>query len=361
MNPADPPAPPDDPAGPPDPPKHRRRVRYRGTHPRAFEEKYKELAAERYADDVAKVIAGGKTPAGTHRPICVAEILAALDPRPGQTGLDATLGYGGHARELLERIRPGGRLFALDVDPIERARTEARLRGAGFGEDELTVVGMNFAGIPKLLDRAGGGFDFLLADLGISSMQLDNPARGFTYKREGPLDLRLNPERGIPAAEWLRQGTEASLEKILRAHADEPNAREIAKALFERRNDLATTTALAGAVRDALATLRRPLPDEAVTTAIRRTFQAIRIAVNDEFSALSALLAALPGCLNPGGRAAILSFHSGEDARVARAFEQGRAAGLYASVSESPIRPSPRERFENPRSKAALLRVAVRS
>ena len=226
----------------------KRRLRYKGTHPRRFEEKYKELDREKYVPDVEKILKSGKTPAGSHRPICVEEVLEVLRPKPGQTGLDATLGFGGHARELLKRIAPGGRLFGIDVDPIEIVRTEARLRGLGFTEKELIVRRINFAGIPKLLGDAGGGFDFILADLGVSSMQLDNPARGFTYKVEGPLDLRLNPERGQPASALLRSIAEKDLEEMLRVHSDEPHAYEIAKAIYKAREEITTTTALAETV-----------------------------------------------------------------------------------------------------------------
>lgn len=341
-------------------PKRKRRVRYRGTHPRRFEEKYKELNAENYAADVDKIIKSGKTPAGTHRPICVSEILEVLAPRPGQTGLDATLGYGGHARELLARVMPGGRLFGIDVDRAELARTEARLRSLGHGEKEMVVRRMNFAGIPKLLDQAGGGFDFILADLGVSSMQLDNPARGFTFKREGPLDLRLNPERAQPASALIKTLSEAAMEKLLRSNADEPHARAIAKIVHARRDRISTTTALATAVRDALAAEAPAVTREEVTTSIRRTFQALRIAVNDEFSALDQFLRNLPLCLNPGGRVAVLSFHSGEDGRVSRSFEQGSELGFYAEICRDPIRPSFQERHDNPRAKSAILRWAVR-
>ena len=167
---------------------HQRRVRYAGTHPRRFEEKYKELDPTAHADELRKVLARGQTPAGMHRPICVGEILALLDPKPGEVGLDATLGFGGHAQALLARLAPGGRLFGVDVDPIELPRTEARLRGLGFDASMLVLRRLNFAELPALLPDAGGGFDFVLADLGVSSMQIDNPARGFSFKADGPLD-----------------------------------------------------------------------------------------------------------------------------------------------------------------------------
>ncbi len=339
-------------------PQKKRRLRYSGTHPRRFEEKYKELNREKYAQDVEKIIQSGKTPAGSHRPICVQEILEVLDPKPGQKGVDATLGYGGHAAELLKRILPGGRLWGIDVDPIEIVRTEARLRGMGFAEDALVVRRINFAGIPKLLAAASGGFDFILADLGVSSMQLDDPSRGFTYKVEGPLDLRLNPTRGQPASILIRSLAEKELEEILWAHSDEPHARAIAKAIYKNRGSISTTTELADIVRDALPMISEGDLEEDITRSIRRTFQALRIAVNDEFSALDQFLRNLPFCLKAQGRVAILTFHSGEDERVVRSFTEGVEAGIFSEMGQEPIRPSPQEKYDNPRSKSAILRWA---
>ena len=342
-------------------PQRKRRIRYKGTHPRRFEEKYKELNREKYEQDVEKVIRSGKTPAGSHRPICVQEILEILDPKPEQTGVDATLGYGGHASELLKRILPGGRLWGIDVDPLEIERTETRFRGQGFTEKEFVVRRINFAGIPKLLADAGGGFDFILADLGVSSMQLDDPARGFTFKVEGPLDLRLNPARGHPASALIRSISESELEKILWVHADEPHARAIAKAIYKNRDNISTTTALADIVRDAVPGVSAGDLEEDITRSIRRTFQALRIAVNDEFSALEQFLRNLPFCLKPHGRVAMLTFHSGEDDRVMRFFSEGVEAGIYEETGRDPIRPTPQERYDNPRSKSAILRWAKRS
>ena len=340
---------------------HHRRPRYKGTHPRRFEEKYKELHREKYTQDVAKILRSGKTPAGSHRPICVQEILGLLDPKPGQIALDATLGYGGHASELLKRLLPGGRLWGIDVDPVEIVRAEARLRAAGFTEKELVVRRINFAGIPKLLAEAGGGFDLILADLGVSSMQLDDPSRGFTFKAEGPLDLRLNPSRGQPASVLIRALSEKALEEILWAHADEPHARVIAQAIYRDRENISTTTVLANIVRGALPAVSPKNSEEAVTRSIRRTFQALRIAVNDEFSALDQFLRNLPLCLKPEGRVAVLTFHSGEDDRVVRAFTEGVAGGTYAATGSDPIRPTPQECYDNPRSKSAILRWAKRA
>jgi 16S rRNA (cytosine1402-N4)-methyltransferase len=343
---------------------HKRRVRYAGTHPRRFEEKYKELDPARHADELHKVLQRGQTPAGMHRPICVAEILAILAPQPGEVGLDATLGFGGHASALLPRLLPGGRLFGIDVDPLELPRTEARLRGLGFDASVLVVQRLNFAELGTLLPAAGGGFDFVLADLGVSSMQIDNPARGFSFKADGPLDLRLDPSVGASASELLLSVTRPRLRELLVDHADEPFAEPLAAAL--QGQYLQTTTQLAERVRDAVAALLKPKMPQAerqaeIRKTLQRTFQALRIAVNDEFCVLDRLLSALPGCLKPGARVAILSFHSGEDRRVKKAFQAGQRAGVYARVAPDPVRPSFDEQRANPRSSSAKLRWAVKA
>jgi 16S rRNA (cytosine1402-N4)-methyltransferase len=341
---------------------HKRRVRYVGTHPRRFEEKYKELDPARHASELRKVMERGQTPAGMHRPICVTEIVQILAPQPGDIGLDATLGFGGHAQELLPRVLQGGRLFGIDVDPLELPRTEARLRGLGFDAAALVVRRLNFAAIDTLLPEAGGGFDFVLADLGVSSMQIDNPARGFSFKADGPLDLRLDPGNGASASALLQSVTRQQLRDLLIDNADEPFAVPLAAAL--QGQYLETTTQLAALVRQTLATaLPRKMPEderEAETRkTLQRTFQALRIAVNDEFAVLDRFLSLLPGCLKPGGRVAILSFHSGEDRRVKKAFQTGERSGVYASVAPELIRPSFEERRANPRSGSAKLRWAV--
>jgi 16S rRNA (cytosine1402-N4)-methyltransferase len=340
---------------------HKRRVRYRGTHPRAFGEKYKELNAAQYEADTQKVIARGQTPAGTHRPICVQPILDILDPKPGEIGLDATLGYGGHAAEILARLRPGGKLFGLDVDPLELPRTEQRMRGLGFSEDELAVRRMNFAGIGKVAAEAGRGFDFILADLGVSSMQIDNPSRGFTFKADGPLDLRLNPGHGQSAADLIKGLSQGDLALLLYANADEPHAEDISQIIHSRKDRIRTTLQLAEAIRFALKDLPKAVRDDETSSSLQRTFQALRIAVNDEFGALDRFLSLLPECLGPGGRVAILSFHSGEDRRVKKSFQAFSREGVYAKVAPDPIRPSAEERRSNPRSSCAKLRWAVRA
>jgi 16S rRNA (cytosine1402-N4)-methyltransferase len=332
---------------------HRRRPRYSGKYPRRFEEKYKEHDPQRHQETVAKVIASGKTPAGSHRPIMVTEVLDALAPSPGLVVVDCTLGYGGHAREILRRIQPGGRLIGLDADPVELPKTEARLRAEGFRVETFKAIRSNFAGLPQALAAEDlQGADCILADLGVSSMQLDDPTRGFSVKSEGPLDMRMNPQRGYPASALLLKSNPAALATIFRDNADEPHATELATALARRQ--FAGTRDLAAAIRTALPRLDR---EEADLT-VRRVFQSLRIAVNDEFSALETLLRHLSGCLNPGGRVAILTFHSGEDRRVKKAFEAGLSAGVYADISREVIRPTAEERHSNPRSSPAKLRWA---
>jgi 16S rRNA (cytosine1402-N4)-methyltransferase len=290
----------------------------------------------------------------------VEEALESLDPRPGDHGVDATLGWGGHAQRLLEQLVPGGQLLALDADPTELPRTEARLRRLGFDETALITRRTNFAGLRSALDSAGwhDGADFVLADLGVSSMQIDNPARGFSFTADGPLDMRMNPNRGLSVAEWLERATVAGLAAVLRDHANEPFADYLAQALVARRGALTTTQALARAVREALAGRTH---DNNADLSVRRVFQALRIEVNDEFGALDALLRQLPGCLRPGGRVAVITFHSGEDRRVKKAFVQGERDGLYASVSRDIVRASAAEQRANPRSRAAKLRWARRA
>lgn len=343
-------------------PKHVRRARYRGTHPRNFQEKYKELNPEKYEGDVEKIIESGKTPAGMHISICVKEILDFLQIQPGQIGLDATLGYGGHAQKMLECLRESGRLYATDVDPIESEKTKARLAGLGYGPEILTVLRMNFADADKILPP-GQKFDFVLADLGVSSMQIDNPERGFTFKYDGPLDLRMNPEAGIPAAERLRELSEEEIREMLVENADEPYAERIAEEICRtlRSGKISTTKQLAEAVERALAFL--PQKDRAaeVKKSCQRTFQALRIDVNSEFEALYTFMEKLPGILTPGGRAAILTFHSGEDRLVKKAFQHFYREGVYSDIAKDVIRPSAEECYRNPRAHSTKMRWAVKS
>ena len=337
-----------------------RRPRYRGANPRRFEEKYKEHQPERYPDEVEKVKSRGGTVAGSHRPILVREVLEALAPRPGDLAVDCTLGWGGHASEILAAIQPGGRLIGLDVDPIEGPKTELRLRELGFPEGSFSVWKRNFAGLNGLLAaEAPEGVDRIFADLGVSSMQLDDPARGFTFKADGPLDMRMDPTRGRPASALLATIDASALERILQTNADEPRSREMAAAIVRARarRTLKTTRDLAAVVRSVYS----PRPEVEISAAVGRVFQAVRIAVNDEFAALDAFLRALPNALKPGGRVAVLTFHSGEDRRVKSAFKEGLESGVYAEIAPEVIRASAEERRDNPRSTSAKLRYAVRA
>ena len=333
----------------------RRRPRYRGTNPRHFEHKYKEADPCSYPETLAKVLASGKTPAGSHLPIMVSEILEVLRPSPGELAVDCTLGFGGHSLKILPCLLPGGRLLGLDADPIELPRAEKRLRQCGFTEDTFSAFRCNFAGVAAVLARAAGrAADIILADLGVSSMQIDNPARGFSLKHDGPLDMRMNPNKGIPASEALHRLGEEDLESILRENADEPAAKQLASALAGAR--LKSTSELAQAVRARLGA--QPAAERELS--VRRVFQALRIHVNDELQVLDTLLKLLPAQLAPGGRAAILTLHSGEDRRVKKAFETGLIQGVYSQISSTVIRAGAEEQRANPRSKSAKLRWALR-
>ena len=340
---------------------HKRRVRYSGTHPRKFSEKYKELNPEKYQDTIERVISKGSTPAGMHISICVQEILTFLQIKPGMKGLDATLGYGGHSRKMLEALQGRGHLYALDVDPIEIVKTTKRLREAGFSEEIFTPISENFANVDRVAEQYGP-FDFLLADLGVSSMQIDNPERGFSYKQEGPLDLRLNPQNGEPASERLQKMNREEIEGMLIDNSDEPYAAEIARAIAGRNRKgqkIDTTTKLAELIGETLAFLPEKERKEAVKKSCARVFQALRIDVNSEFEVLEAFLTKLPSCMAPGGRIAILTFHSGEDRLVKHAFKEGKKAGIYSEVAEDVIRPSGEECVKNPRAKSTKMRWAV--
>ena len=342
---------------------HKRRVRYSGTHPKTYKEKYKEHQPEKYADTIQKVISKGSTPAGMHISICVKEILDFLQIQPGQTGLDATLGYGGHTKAMLECLKGEGHIYALDVDPIESAKTKERLEKLGFGEEILTVRLQNFADIDQVSKETGKKFDFILADLGVSSMQIDNPDRGFSYKVEGPLDLRMNPQKGISASERLVGISQEELQGMLIENADEPYAEEIAKTvvtLQKRGKKIETTTQLKEAIEQALRFLPEAERKEAVKKSCQRTFQALRIDVNSEYEVLYTFLEKLPEVLAPNGRVAILTFHSGEDRLVKKSFKQFKKAGLYSEISEEVIRPSAEECARNGRAKSTKMRWAIR-
>ena len=342
---------------------HKRRVRYKGKYPKNYKEKYKELNPEKYQDTIEKVIRKGSTPAGMHISIMVKEILDFLQIKPGQTGFDATLGYGGHTRAMLECLKGQGHMYATDVDPIESAKTKKRLAEAGFGEDILTIKLQNFCTIDEIAKEAGG-FDFVLADLGVSSMQIDNPDRGFSFKVDGPLDLRLNPEKGISAAERLAGIGEDELAGMLWENSDEPYAEELAHAIVTERKHgkpIDTTTRLREVIEETLSFLPEKERKDAVKKTCQRTFQALRIDVNNEFEVLYEFMEKLPGALKPGGRAAILTFHSGEDKLVKKALKQGYKEGIYSEIANDVVRPSAEECAQNGRARSTKMRWAVRA
>lgn len=342
---------------------HKRRKRYSGTHPKHFDEKYKEHNPEKYQDTIQKVISKGSTPAGMHIPICVNEILDFLQIQPGQIGFDATLGYGGHSSQMLKALQGQGHLNSLDVDPIESVKTEKRLRDMGYGEEIFTVWHMNFAEIDTLVEKTGK-FDFGMADLGVSSMQIDNPERGFSYKLDGPLDLRLNPEKGVSAAKRLREMDQEELMGMFMENADEPYAKEISQKIistFRKGQSIDTTTKLREVIEQALYKVPEKERKEAVKKSCQRCFQALRIDVNSEFEVLDAFLSKLPDIMNPGGKVAVLTFHSGEDRLVKHYFKEGKKAGLYSEISEEVIRPSTQECIKNPRARSTKMRWAIRA
>lgn len=347
--------------------KHKRRVRYKGTHPRNYKEKYKEHNPEKYADTIERVKQKGSTPAGMHISIMVQEILDFLQIQPGQTGLDATLGYGGHTKAMLEKLDGKGHIYGLDIDPIEMEKTKQRLTMQGFDSSILTVKNINFASIDQVLEESGP-IDFLLADLGVSSMQIDNPERGFSYKTNGPLDLRLNPKKGISATERLRHISQYELEGMLVENADEPYASKISTeivATIKRGEKMETTTDLRLAIERALQFLLQKNGKSKgmaeIKKSCQRTFQAIRIDVNNEFEVLYEFLEKLPKIMSPGGKIAILTFHSGEDVLVKKAFKQGLREGIYSEVARNVIRPSAEECRMNGRAKSTKMRWAIKA
>lgn len=343
-------------------PKHQRRIRYIGTHPKSYSEKYKELQPEQYAKDVAQIIQKGRTPAGMHRPICVNEILEFLQIKPGQTGLDATLGYGGHAVEMLQCLQSKGCLYAIDVDALELPRTKDRMERLGYSPEILKIRQMNYSQIDQLVLESEA-FHFVLADLGVSSMQIDNPERGFSFKYDGPLDLRLNPESGRPAAERLKTISLDELQGMLVVNADEPYAAPIARSIvtsIKKGAEISTTIQLRNMIKDTLELIPH-LSEEEINKSCQRCFQALRIDVNHEFEALEEFLEKLPDALAAGGRAAILTFHSGEDRLVKKSFKRFFREGVYCEVAPGPIRPSLEECHANSRARSAKLRWAIKA
>ena len=328
---------------------HKRRIHYSGRYPRHFAEKYKELNPEKYGEEIAHVRAKGNTPAGTHIPIMVEEILAILAIKPGERGFDATLGYGGHTMAMLEKLEGRGHLYGGDVDPIESAKTEARIRAKGYGPEIWERRLMNFCEIDKLVEEAGP----------------------FTYKSDGPLDLRLNQQAGISAADRLREMTQAELVGMMQENADEPYAEEIARQIVraEKRRPIRTTRELYAVIEAALEKVRlqrgadgrQPDRRDVIRKSSARVFQALRIDVNHEYEVLYEFMEKLPFALAPGGRAAILTFHSGEDRIVKKAFKAFHQQGIYQDIARDVIRPSREECYNNSRAHSTKLRWAIRA
>jgi len=356
---------PDDPGKGFEKAKHIRRKRYSGTHPKQFTEKYKEHNLEAHPELKEHLRAKGKTPAGTHIPVLAEEVIGCLKPAPGQIVIDCTVGYGGHAYEFIKRIKPGGRLIALDADGAELERTRHRLR------KESAMVSFhhtNFAGIAQVLQKENlDGCDIIFADLGVSSMQIDNPDRGMSYKHEGPLDMRMNSKLKHTGADLLNTLSEEELSKALWELSDEPHHRLIAQMIVGQRSvePITRTEQLVRIIFSANGLTYKTWQKQ--NRAARfgslhpaaRTFQALRILVNDELGVLKELLKIARYCLRPGGRLGIISFHSGEDRLVKQAFREGVRTGLYQSAASNPIVPRAREVMANPRCASAKFRWAI--
>lgn len=347
----------------PDKPAHTRRKRYSGKHPRKFDERYKELNPQQYPEMIEHIRAQSRTPAGAHVPIMLAEVMEKLTPREGEVVCDCTLGYGGHAVEFMKRIGSSGRLIGIDVDAAELERTRQRLAPMGV---PLTVIRSNFAGIGKALVTVGvEGFDVIFADLGVSSMQLDDPARGFSYSRGGPLDMRMDDRLPKSAADLVAALSQDELTDALAKLADEEDAQRVARAIVRARQEqpIRTTAELAQIVSagkhvDLKHRKRQAQAGEAGLHPAAKTFQALRMLVNDELGSLKQFLRAMPYCLKAGGRIGILTFHSGEERLVDQALQQGMQDGLFEAVSDEAMRPTKQEIYDNPRSSAARFRWA---
>lgn len=291
-------------------------------------------------------------------------MLEVLDPRPGQTVVDCTLGLGGHAAAILERIKPDGRLIALDLDPanIIEARVQLQKVKGREGTVWFDIVHENFANIEKILADFGiapGSVDGVLADIGVASTQIDTPERGFSYRKPGPLDMRMDPTRGEPASAIINRMTEQDLADALYELGDEEDAGKIARLVVRRRakEPITTTEQLMAIVCEARDfTIERGMGAKLHPAA--RTFQALRIMVNHELSNLDSLLEALPRVLRPGGMAAIITFHSGEDRPVKHSFRDLFRAGVYSADGRDPIVADEAEKKVNPRASSAKLRWA---
>ena len=347
-------------------PEHRRRPRYGGTHPKSYQQKYKEHNISAHPELQDHLRAKGKTPAGMHVPVLTEEVLESLKPQPGEIVADCTVGYGGHAAEFIKRIGPAGKLIAFDVDSAELERTRLRL---GKENVPMSFYRSNFAGIANVLSKEKiDGYDIIFADLGVSSMQIDNPERGMSYKHEGPLDMRMDDRLKRTGADLLNSLSEEQLSQAFLELADEPDNREIARLIVARRavQPITQTSQLVQLVFSAKGLTAKTWRQQQRSSKsgllhpAARTFQALRILVNDELGSLRELLRVAPYCLRPGGRIGIISFHSGEDRLVKQSFRDGVRNGIYQSAAQDAIVPQPREIASNPRSASAKFRWAAK-
>ncbi len=288
-----------------------------------------------------------------HQPVMVDAVLSFLHPQPGRVIVDATVGSGGHALSLLPHLLPDGRLVAVDRDADALARAHERL--VEF-EPSVAFLHGNHRQLPELLTRLGiSRVDGILLDLGVSSLQLDAAGRGFSFLREGPLDMRMDRTQDLTAERLINTRSAQELAEILERFADERHARRIAARIVDARRTqpLTTTIQLARVVIDAIPVRARHGRLHAAT----RTFQALRMAVNDEVGALETFLGALPTLLNPCGRVVILTFQSLDDRLVKRAFRDGATAGQWTVLTKKPVRPSAAETTHNSRARSAKLRA----
>jgi len=344
--------------------KRPRRRRYSGTHPKSYLQKYKEHNITAYPEIKAHLRAKGKTPAGTHIPVLTEEVLSCLMPKPGETIVDCTVGHGGHASEFIRHIGPSGKLIALDVDGAELERTRHRLSKKNV---PVSFYRSNFAGIANVLKKENlNGCDIIFADLGVSSMQIDNPGRGMSYKHEGPLDMRMDDRLKQTGADLLNSLCEEELAKAFWELADEPDHQKIAHRIVTQRGVQAITQTsqlvriifrVRGLTAKTWQQQNRASKFGSLHPAAR-TFQALRILVNDELGCLRELLRVAPYCLRPGGRIGIISFHSGEDRLVKHSFRDGVRNGIYQSAAQDAIVPQIKEINSNPRSASAKFRWA---
>jgi 16S rRNA (cytosine1402-N4)-methyltransferase len=304
------------------------------------------------------------TAAGEHRPVMLAELLHALDPQPGQVIVDCTAGFGGHAVEILRRVGPTGKVIALDLDAENLPKARTRLIEVG---SPFALHHANFAGLMQVLaDEGVAEVDGVLADLGMSSMQVDDPERGFSYARDGILDMRMDRSRGKPASQILAEIAEHDLADALRELGDEPEAEHIAEAIIIARREKSITRSgeLTAIIMRATGNARWQLQPQRGKWNLHpaaRTFQTLRLLTNRELGNLGNLLRILPTCVRPNGCVAVISFHSGEDRLVKASFREGVRRGIYREIAEEPLRPSWSERQDNPRSRSAKLRWARRA